>query len=57
MTALCHLVGQSQPAVSHHLMLLRLGGIVTVHRRGKNNFYSLAEMGQVLAKIVKAVVV
>jgi DNA-binding transcriptional ArsR family regulator len=54
--ALCEELNQTQPAVSHHLALLRHGGIVNVRRRGKNNFYALAEMGEVLAKIAKDVV-
>lgn len=42
-TALCDMLGgQSQPAVSHHLTLMRAVGLVTVDRRGKHNFYSLA---------------
>ena len=36
---------QSQPAVSHHLALLRHGGIIAPRRQGKNNFYSLTETG------------
>jgi DNA-binding transcriptional ArsR family regulator len=55
--ALCEELSQTQPAVSHHLALLRHGGIVTVQRRGQNKFYALDEMGVVLAKIVKAVIV
>ena len=43
----------SQPAVSHHLALLRLGGIVDRRRQGKNNFYSLTETGSELARVVK----
>jgi DNA-binding transcriptional ArsR family regulator len=35
-------VGVSQPVVSHHLTLLRLGGLVVFRRDGKHNFYSLA---------------
>jgi ArsR family transcriptional regulator len=38
-TALCHMLGQSQPAVSHHLTLLRMNGLVTFRRQGKHNFY------------------
>ena len=45
----------SQPAVSHHLTLLRVGGIVARRRQGKNNFYSLTETGYQLSKIVKGV--
>ncbi len=46
-TALCEMLGgesqkASQPAVSHHLTLMKAVGLVTVDRRGKHNFYSLA---------------
>jgi ArsR family transcriptional regulator len=41
-TALCRLVGQSQPAVSHHLTLMRLIGLVGFRRDGKHNYYYLA---------------
>jgi ArsR family transcriptional regulator len=40
-SALCALLGQSQPAVSHHLTLMRLTGLVSYRRDGKNNFYRL----------------
>ena len=43
---------QSQPAVSHHLALLRHGGIIAPRRQGKNNFYSLTDTGSELAKVV-----
>ncbi len=39
--ALCELLGQSQPAVSHHLALLRSGGLIEPRRDGKHNFYRL----------------
>jgi len=51
--ALCAQLSQSQPAVSHHLALLRHGGIVAPHRRGKNNFYSLTDKGSALALVVE----
>ena len=38
-TALCQLLGQSQPAVSHHLTLLRMNELVRYRRDGKHNFY------------------
>ena len=38
-TALCDLLGQSQPAVSHHLTLLRMAGLVGYRRDGKHNYY------------------
>ncbi len=50
--ALCSQLSQSQPAVSHHLALLRHGGIIAPRRQGKNNFYSLTDTGGDLAKVV-----
>src|SRR3954452_1065922 len=38
---LCDRLGQSQPAVSHHLALLRVSGLIEPRRAGKNNFYSV----------------
>lgn len=38
-SALCQLLGQSQPAVSHHLTLLRMNKLVGFRRDGKHNFY------------------
>jgi ArsR family transcriptional regulator len=40
-SALCDLLGQQQPAVSHHLTLLRMTGLVGYRRQGKHNFYRL----------------
>ncbi len=40
-TALCEKLGQSQPAVSHHLALLRVAGLIEARRDGKHNFYSV----------------
>ncbi len=40
-TALCDKLGQSQPAVSHHLALLRVAGLIEPRRDGKHNFYSI----------------
>jgi DNA-binding transcriptional ArsR family regulator len=54
--ALCEQLNQSQPAVSHHLALLRHGGIIAPRRQGKNNFYSLTGTGEELAKVVKSVI-
>ena len=51
--ALCSQLSQSQPAVSHHLALLRHGGIIAPRRQGKNNFYSLTETGGDLSVVVK----
>lgn len=38
-SALCQMLGQTQPAVSHHLTLLRMTGLVGFRRQGKHNFY------------------
>ena len=54
--ALCAQLSQSQPAVSHHLALLRHGQIISPRRQGKNNFYSLTDTGTVLAAVVKGLV-
>ncbi len=40
-TALCNMLKQSQPAVSHHLTLMRMTGLITYRRDGKHNFYYL----------------
>lgn len=39
--ALCDRLQQSQPAVSHHLALLRGAGLIESRREGKHNFYHL----------------
>jgi ArsR family transcriptional regulator, zinc-responsive transcriptional repressor len=52
---LCDEFSLSQPAVSHHLALLRHGGIVNRRRQGKNNIYSLTDTGYRLSEIVKGV--
>jgi DNA-binding transcriptional ArsR family regulator len=54
--ALCEELKQTQPAVSHHLALLRHGGLIAPRRQGKNNFYSLTEPGMELAKVVRGIV-
>lgn len=40
-TDLCTRLGQSQPAVSHHLALLRVSGLIESRREGKHNFYGV----------------
>ena len=54
--ALCAQLNQTQPAVSHHLALLRHGGIVAPRRQGKNNFYGLTDVGEDLVKLIRAVI-
>ena len=56
-TALCEKLGQSQPAVSHHLALLRVAGLIEARRDGKHNFYSICRnhfhglMGELFSNI------
>ena len=47
----------SQPAVSHHLRILKEAGIVTVERSGKQRLYSLAgpQALEPLAELIAAV--
>jgi len=53
-TELCNRLGQTQPAVSHHLALLRVSGLVEPRRSGKNNFYSVRteHFGDLLARLL-----
>lgn len=53
---LCQEMGQSQPAVSHHLSLLRHGQLIIPFRRGKQNFYSLSDDGRALADALRVVI-
>jgi DNA-binding transcriptional ArsR family regulator len=54
---LCSELGtQSQPAVSHHLALLRHGRLIEPRRDGKHNFYGLTDAGRELAEIVYSVI-
>lgn len=53
--ALCEELGLGQPVVSHHLALLRHGGLVVPRRQGKNSIYALTENGGVLATVVTSI--
>jgi ArsR family transcriptional regulator len=39
--ALCDTLKRPPPIVSHHLALLRMSGLVSQERKGKQRFYSL----------------
>jgi DNA-binding transcriptional ArsR family regulator len=55
-TDLCNRLGQSQPAVSHHLALLRVSGLIESRREGKHNFYSVQteQFGELLVSLFSA---
>lgn len=40
--SLCEHLQQGQPAVSHHLALLRQAGLIACRRSGKHNYYRLS---------------
>jgi ArsR family transcriptional regulator len=46
-------LGQTQPGVSHHLALLREGGLVKSHQVGRNIYYRIdrQRLGQLVAEI------
>jgi DNA-binding transcriptional ArsR family regulator len=50
---LCDRLSQSQPTVSHHLALLRHGGIVASRRQGAKNIYQLSDTGWEFAGLVQ----
>lgn len=53
-TEICDALGGiSQPALSHHLALLRHGRIISPTREGKHNFYALEKIGVELASIIR----
>lgn len=42
----------SRPAISHHLKLLQIAGLVSVEKKGTSRFYS-AELGETVTKLRK----
>src|SRR5262249_60697799 len=53
---LSHRGGQSQPAVSPHLALLRVPGLIESRREGKHNFYCVRtdHFGELLLSLFSA---
>jgi DNA-binding transcriptional ArsR family regulator len=45
----------SQPAVSHHLALLRYSGLIKPRRDGKHNVYTLTDEGRTLLKAIAVI--
>jgi DNA-binding transcriptional ArsR family regulator len=54
---LCDLLGLSQPAVSHHLALLRVDGLIDCRREGKHNYYRILpeRFGKMMDMVVSVV--
>ena len=50
-------LSMSQPAISHHLALLRHGGLIIPRRQGKNNYYVLTDAGRELTTMVQSMIV
>jgi DNA-binding transcriptional ArsR family regulator len=53
---LCTQLSQSQPAISHHLALLRHNGLIQHRRLGKQNLYSLTDRGRQVADGLRTIV-
>lgn len=55
-TDLCNRLGQSQPAVSHHLALLRVSSLIESRREGKHNYYSVRgdQFGELITQLFSA---
>lgn len=52
-TGICEgLGGLSQPAVSHHLALLKLGGFAQWRRSGKQNFYAITDKARAICRMI-----
>ena len=47
---LCDSMEQTQPAISHHLALLRVSGFIASRRDGKHNVYELTDKGHRMIK-------
>lgn len=56
-TELCERLAQSQPAVSHHLALLKSAQLLKVRRDGKHNFYSVCRprFQQVMVRLFSSI--
>jgi DNA-binding transcriptional ArsR family regulator len=51
--SLCVRLGQSQPAVSHHLALLRHARVIAARQTGSKNVYRLTDAGYALAHVAR----
>ena len=55
--ALCEILEQSQPAVSHHLALLKGADLIESRREGKHNYYRVVpeQFQQMVGRVFEAV--
>ena len=53
---LCEAVGMTQPAISHHLALLRVADLVDARHEGKCNYYSISRAGKPVVDFVLKVI-
>src|SRR5258708_29147849 len=54
--ALCSQISCSQSALSRHLALMRLDGLVRPRRNGQQNVYALTDAGRNMGRVIAAVV-
>ena len=54
--SLCQELNQSRPAGSHHIALLRFGGLIEPRRQGTTKFYSLTETGERLVEVLRELI-
>src|SRR5258708_1179053 len=53
--ALCSQISCSPSAISRHLALMRLDGLVVPRRNGHQNIYSLTDAGRDMGRVIVAV--
>ncbi len=55
--AICQRLKQEQPAVSHHLALLRVSGAIEARRSGRNIFYRVRSelFNNLLVRLISAI--
>jgi DNA-binding transcriptional ArsR family regulator len=53
---ICEKINMSQPAISHHIAILRHSRLVSPTRSGKNNYYNLLNVGRKLALLARPLV-
>jgi DNA-binding transcriptional ArsR family regulator len=54
--ALSESLRRSQTSISHHLGLLRQGGLISARREGNRKVYALTEAGEKVAKTVRRLI-